>query len=451
MRYHFSGIAGAGVNPLARLVRAWGHDVQGSDRGFDRGQQAERRQQLEAEGIRIVAQDGAAITPAIDCMIYSTAVEQDTPELVAARRHGVALVPRPALLAEIVNAAQPGIAISGTAGKSTITGMVAWCLRQLGQPATILGGAALVGDDGPFTPGPAGGLVVAEACESDGTLPGYQPAIGLIHNITRDHGEVDEVKAQFEHFAARSQRLLVNAACPVATALAAQHPRAVRYGTGDPADLPLEIVSIGPWRSQGVLGLPEGDINLDLPQPGAHTLDNAAAALAVIRCLGLDVSAAAAALREFPGVVRRFQVLGTTDTGITVVDDYAHNGDKIRAAVEAAQAGCDRLVAVFQPHGFGPAKFLRPELKTLLPSLLRPQDRFCYAGIHYAGGTVAKDISSADLVSDLPANLAAAHAPDHAAVLAWVADTAIPGDTVLLMGARDPALPGLAKALYGLL
>jgi UDP-N-acetylmuramate-alanine ligase len=451
--FHFSGVAGAGMNPLARLMAAWGHAVQGSDRGFDQGHQGELRAALAAAGVRILPQDGSAVRPGIDRFIYSAAVEQDTPEVRAAKTHGIPLTARPGLLAEVVNAAGTGIAVSGTAGKSTVTGMLAWCLRRLGSPATILGGAALAGEgqQGGFAAGPQGGLVVAEACESDGTLPGYAPAIGIIHNITRDHGEISEVRGQFQTFAARSQRLLVNAACAESLAVAAGHPAAVRYGTGAAAELPLEIVSTGPDRSTGMLSLPEGDVTIDLPQPGAHNLENAAAALAAIRALGLDVRAAAEALAAFPGVHRRFEVIGTTDTGIRVVDDYAHNGDKIRAAITAAQAGCDRLLAVFQPHGFGPARFLRPELKDLLPGLLRAQDRFCYAEIFYAGGTVAKDLSSRDLTEDLPHRLKAAYAPDHEAVLRWAADTAIPGDTVLIMGARDPRLPQLARAVHDLL
>ena len=103
-----------------------------------------------------------------------------------------------------------------------------------------------------------------------------------------------------------------------------------------------------------------------------------------------------------------------------------------------AQQGSERIVAVFQPHGFGPARFMRPELAEMLPRLLRPRDRFCYAEIFYAGGTVARDVSSAVLAADLPPALGCAVAPDHDAVVDWVAREARPGDTVLLMGARDP-------------
>jgi UDP-N-acetylmuramate--alanine ligase len=118
-------------------------------------------------------------------------------------------------------------------------------------------------------------------------------------------------------------------------------------------------------------------------------------------------------LASFPGVTRRFEVIGTTPSGVRVVDDYAHNGEKIRAAIATAQAGAPRVLAVFQPHGFGPARFLRGELAALLPRLLRPEDRFCYAEIFYAGGTVTKDISSRALADDLPAGLRCGYAADH--------------------------------------
>ena len=156
-------------------------------------------------------------------------------------------------------------------------------------------------------------------------------------------------------------------------------------------------------------------------------------------------------VRGFPGVARRFQVVGITGDGIRVVDDYAHNAEKLRAAISVAQAGAERVVAVFQTHGFGPARFLRHELRELLPRLLRPQYSFCYAEIFYAGGTVARDVSSSMLADDLLPAIACGHAPDHVSVVAWVTATARPGDTALIMGARDPALPALARSILAAL
>src|SRR5437016_3700312 len=337
MRYHFSGVAGAGMNPLASLVRARGHDVQGSDRSFDQGKNQDIAARLRLLGIQLAPHDGTAVTRAIDRFVYSAAVEADTPEMRAAGALGLDRVSRSQLLAEVVNAGRPGVAVAGTSGKSTIVGMVAWLLRERGAAATVIGGAPLAdgGTGSCFMVGPAAGPVVVEACESDGTLVGYRP-------------------------------------------------------------------TVGPARACGILTHGETALRLDVPQPGLHNLENAAAAAVIAIELGVEPRAVAAGLGRFPGVARRFEVVGTTAAGIRVVDDYAHNAEKLRAAVTTAQAGAPRVVAIFQPHGFGPARFLRGELRELLPRLLRPQDRFAYLEVFYAGGTVTKDISSPMLAGDLP-------------------------------------------------
>jgi UDP-N-acetylmuramate--alanine ligase len=450
-RYHFSGVAGAGMNPLARLMRSRGHDVRGSDRAFDQGQNAEVERLLRSLGIALWPQDGTAITPDVDRFVFSTAVEADTPEMRAARALGVERVSRPQLLAEIVNDGRPGVAVAGTSGKSTVTGMLGWIVREAGLGATVLGGAALVGDGsgGCFAAGPADGPVIAEACESDGTLVGYRPAIGLVHNISRDHGEVDAVRGQFTAFADQSARLLVNVGCPEARVLA-RGRAALTYGVGAGADAVLSVVAPGPDRAEGVLRSAKGDLRLCIPQPGAHNLENAAAAALVALELGIVPGVVERALSRFPGVARRFELIGGA-RGIRVVDDYAHNGEKLRAAITTAQAGAARVVAVFQPHGFGPARFLRPELREMLPRVLRPQDRFAYLEVFYAGGTVTKDVSSRMLADDLPADLRCGHAADHGAAVDWIRGEARSGDTVLIMGARDPALPRLARTVLAAL
>ena len=447
-RYHFSGIAGAGMNPLAQLMRSRGHDVQGSDRSFDRGESADVETSLRRSGIVIKPQDGAAVTPDVDRFVFSTAVEADTPEMRTARALGIERVPRPALLAEIVNDGRPGVAIAGTSGKTTITGMLAWILRDAGVDATVIGGAALVGEGsgGCFSAGPADGPVIAEACESDGTLVDYHPAIGLVHNISRDHGEVDALRLQFAAFADHSARVLVNVGCHEAAALARSR-KALTYGTVSGADAVLTVSAPGPDRAVGSLRLGQREIALDVPQPGVHNLENAAAAALVAVELGLPPAAVGRALSRFPGVARRFEVIGTTANGIRVVDDYAHNAEKLRAAITTARAGSSRIVAVFQPHGFGPARFLRPDLRELLPRVLRPQDRFAYLEIFYSGGTVTKDVSSRMLADDLAPDVDCGYLSDHAAAVDWIRAEARVGDSVLIMGARDPSLPRLARAV----
>ncbi|MDW8373709.1 MAG: Mur ligase domain-containing protein [Planctomycetota bacterium] len=444
MTIHFSGIAGAGMNPLARLLAAWGERVQGSDRSFDAGQNREIRAALEAAGIRLWPQDGRAITAELRQVVYSSAVEAETAELRAARALGIPCQPRPELLAALLNRAQPGVAVSGTSGKSSVVGMLAWILRCLGVPASVLGGAALAGEGtaGLLVVGPRAGPLIAEACESDGSLVGYHPAIGVVHNISRDHGELDDLQRQFAQFAAQCRTLLVNADCPLAGAACAGRPQ-LTYGAAAGANLLLEPISAGPQRARGVLSIDGRDLTLDLPVPGEHTLSNAAAALAVVHALALDVAAAAAALASWPGVARRFEIVALSEGGVRVIDDYAHNPAKIAAAVRAAQLASDRVLCLFQPHGYGPAKLLRPDLARLLPELLRPQDAWLYLPIYYAGGTVTRDISSADLARDSGVDAVA----DRREALGWVCARVQPGDTVLIMGARDPTLPEFARAL----
>jgi len=297
---------------------------------------------------------------------------------------------------------------------------------------------------GCFGAGPVDGPVVAEACESDGTLVGYRPAVGLIHNISRDHGEVADVRAQFTTFAERSARLLVNAACREAAALAFGR-RALTYGVADDVHAPLRVLSSGPDRALGTPRVGGDEITLEVPQPGVHNLENAAAAALLAVELGIPSPTVASALSRFPGVGRRFEIIGVTADGIRVVDDYAHNGEKLRAAITTAQAGSARLIAVFQPHGYGPARFLRGELRELLPRILRVDDRFAYLEVFYAGGTVTKDVTGRMLADDLPG---CGYAADHAAAIEWIRAEARPGDTVLIMGARDPSLPRLARAVF---
>jgi UDP-N-acetylmuramate--alanine ligase len=440
------------MSPLAALMRLRGHVVQGSDRSLDQGKNAEIAASLRGLGVELHPHDGAAITAAVDRFVHSTAVEETTPEMRAAAALGLTRLTRPALLAEIVAAGRPGVAIAGTSGKSTVTGMLAWLLREARVPATVIGGAALVGEGrgGCLVAGPDGAPVIAEACESDGTLVGYRPAVGLIHNVSRDHAELAALRAQFAAFAANCQTLFVNTASAEALALAVPG-RTLTYGVGPDADAALVPERVGPDRALGTLQVEGRALTLDVPQPGLHNLENAAAAALVALRLGLAMPTIERLIARFPGVGRRFEVIGVTPSGIRVVDDYAHNADKLRAAITTAQAGGGRLVAIFQPHGFGPARFLRPELRELLARVLRPHDSFCYAEIFYAGGTVARDISSAVLAEDLRAFRDCAVAADHEAARRWAIGQARPGDTVLVMGARDPDLPALSRSIFAAL
>jgi UDP-N-acetylmuramate--alanine ligase len=452
MRWFFSGIGGAGMNPLAQLLLARGDEVVGSDRGFDQGHNQIVRQLLEQAGATIVPQDGSGIQPGFDRVVHSAAVEMTTPEMVAARALQLQLQPRPALLAELLNASPQGVAIAGSSGKSTVTGMLAWIMRETDRECSIVGGAALAESGaqhmGHCQVGGATAPIIAEACESDGSLVGYYPAIGLITSVTRDHGEIDDLLAQFRPMSQQSQTLVVGADCPVASSL--PHQQRLAVGWHEQAHWRLRDRWSDLDGNHAWLEVPDytESIQLSIPFPGEYQLTNAAYAVCISNLLGVPVRDAVRAVASFPGVARRFQLIGYTAEGGRVIDDYAHNGEKIAAAIAAAQEDAKRLLVLFQPHGFGPARFLRPELRQLWPALLRPQDKLCYPEIYYAGGTVAQDISSKDLAADVRG---AAYAADHPAAVAWAAEQAGPDDTILILGARDPRLGDLARAIHTIL
>src|SRR5262245_65656130 len=279
MRYHFSGIGGAGMSPLARLMRARGHAVQGSDRAFDAGANREAADALRAAGVELIPHDGRGVTAALDRFVFSTAVEAETPEMRAARALGLTTIARPALLAELVNTAHPGVAVSGTSGKSTVTGMIAWLARESGTAAAVIGGAALVGEGGGgcLVTGPVDGPVVAEADESDGTLVGYRPALGLIHSISRDHTELEPLRKQFATFATQCGRLFVNARCAESAALG-RDARATSYGVTAAAEALVTAARLDATRAGGVLRWRRPEVSIEVTRAGLDDLAHVAAA-----------------------------------------------------------------------------------------------------------------------------------------------------------------------------
>jgi UDP-N-acetylmuramate--alanine ligase len=196
-------------------------------------------------------------------------------------------------------------------------------------------------------------------------------------------------------------------------------------------------------------------VRFEVPQPGRYTVLNALAAIAMAREAGVTLVDMVEPLRGFAGVARRFVSVGTAG-GVEVIDDFAHNPDKIAAALGAARdrlAGTGgRVLAVFQPHGFGPTRFLRDELVAAFAGHLREADVLWLPEIFYAGGTVEKDISSADIVADIAARgRDARFCADRDDLPAAIAAEACPGDLALVMGARDPSLTSLARAILAAL
>jgi UDP-N-acetylmuramate--alanine ligase len=188
-------------------------------------------------------------------------------------------------------------------------------------------------------------------------------------------------------------------------------------------------------------------VRFEVPAPGAHTAQNALGAIAVCHALGVPMADMAAPLAHFRGVARRFQSLGSV-RGVEVVDDFAHNPAKIAAALATARLRARRVLAVYQPHGFGPTRFLREGFVDTFSERTEPQDRVWLLEIFYAGGTAQRDFSSADLVQEIVARgRQAEFAPSRDGLAARIAEVAEPGDLVLVMGARDPSLTTFARSV----
>lgn len=438
-KIHFVGIGGCGMSALAQFRALGGDAVTGSDRDFDRGGQADLKRALQDLGVVLFPQDGSGVDAGTAKLVVSGAIEADNPELVRARAHGVPVEHRADALAGQVSG-NSTLAVAGTSGKSTVTAMIFEILVAAQRSPSLITGAPLITLSRKGLVGNAfrgqSNLLVIEADESDGTLPRYHPWIGVLLNIGKDHKEIAELAELFSLFRSQSERCVVNADD---AGLARQAAGALTFGFtgGDLRGEHLDVMPDGSW-------FVAGGVEFNVPLPGRHNAENALAAAAAAQAAGASLNAAAAALSVYKGVARRFQYVGSA-RGIEVYDDYAHNPDKVRAMLAAAHLRAERVLAVFQPHGFGPTRFLRNEFIESFVAALGPRDVLWMPEIYYAGGTAVKDISAEDLTRPVQERgRDARFVADRAAIPAAIAREARAGDLVLVLGARDPSLSGFA-------
>ncbi|NLW34695.1 MAG: L,D-transpeptidase family protein [Syntrophorhabdus aromaticivorans] len=437
---HFAGIFGTGMSALAQYLRFEGIAVSGSDRLLASEDTASIRQALEGLGCSIVNQDGSGIDGDTDAVCVSTAIEESNPDIAAARTSDVPIVHRSDLLAALI-ASKRTIAVAGTSGKSTVTAMIFEFLTACGKSPSLISGAPLrrLEKQGLIGNAWSGGsdLLVVEADESDGTLVKYAPDAALILNISKDHKSVDEIRVLFRTLASQSAWTASNADDPILSTL----PATVRFGQDGPASWQPDREQLLPTSVK----LFRKGIEYHLPLPGGHSLENLRAALCVCEHFGCEGSTLADAVRNFEGVARRFAVT-ETEQNVHVIDDFAHNPAKIAAAVGAARGLSKRIIAVYQPHGFGPTRFLKDEYIATFRAVFRQDDSLYLLPIYYAGGTARKNISSEDIINGLgPVPFTAQTVRDRTELLNKLKAGARSGDCVLVMGARDPSLPALVK------
>ena len=442
-RFHYAGLGGAGMSALAQFQAMTGGVVSGSDRAFDHGERAGLRQQLERLGIAVVPQDGSGLGPDCAALVVSTAVEEQVPDVVAARAHAIPIIHRSELLAHFVGGHR-SIAVTGTSGKSTVAAMIFAILSGAGRDPSVITGADLPELQAQGLPGNAfagrSDLLVVEADESDGSLVRYAPAIGVILNLQRDHKEMTEVAAMFATLRARAREGLVVGDAENLDPFAGG---ALRFGFSARADIRGEDVELGPASSRFRVK----QAAFTLPVAGAHNVANALAAIATASLLGVALDEMVSPLAGFRGIGRRFQTVGKAH-GVEVIDDFAHNAEKIAAAIKTAKLRANRVLAIYQPHGYGPTRFLRKDFVATFARELEARDRLWMLEVFYAGGTATRDFSAADIVAEIGAHGANAEfAPSREWLIARIADAARPGDLVLVMGARDPSLSALARAI----
>ncbi len=456
--WFFCGIGGSGMLPLALILHGQGAEIAGSDRSRDQGRSPEKFTWLESLGFKLFPQDGSGISSAEQTLVASAAVEDTVPEMIRARELSCPRMSRAELLATLFNAASLGIAIGGTSGKSTVTGMIGWIMTVVGRDPTIMNGAVMknfVAEDAPFASARVGqgGVFVSEVDESDGSIALYQPRVAVLGNVSLDHKSLEELRELFGDFLGAAGVGAINLDDGETAALASRARSLVTFGIESAA----AMIGVGPGSiSEGPTSLAATILDrrdytthaLSLKVPGRHNLANALAAIAGVNAAGVPVAEAVAALAGFNGLARRFDIVGTSPSGITVIDDFGHNPDKVSATLDTLKVHTGRVIACFQPHGYGPLRQMGAELAEVFTRKLDPDDLIILCDPVYFGGTVDRSEGSERIVALIEA--AGGNAEYIAArgdCGARIVELARPGDRIVIMGARDDTLTVFARDL----
>ncbi|MCL2877195.1 MAG: UDP-N-acetylmuramate--L-alanine ligase [Acidobacteria bacterium] len=436
-KLHFTGIGGVGMSGIAELLLNLGCRVSGSD--LKPGPAIDR---LRALGGEIHIGHSADHVCRADVVVISSAVRQDNPEVVEARRRQIPVIPRAEMLAELMRL-KYGIAVAGAHGKTTTTSMIATVLVGGGlDPTAVIGGRLnAFGSNAKLG---LGEFLVAEADESDGSFLKLSPTIAVITNIDREHldhyADMDEIRSAFADFANKIPFYGAAIACVddanVRAILPRLERRVVTYGFSGQADVSashLEFHGFGSCCRVHHKGNVLGTLRLGVP--GKHGALNALAAVATALELDMPFEKTAAALAGFQNADRRFQIRGERN-GVLVVDDYGHHPTEITATLRAARQGCDRrIVAVFQPHRYSRLQALEDEFSRAF----NDADALIALPVYPAGEEAIPGVDAERLVERIrqSGHRDVTYAPDSDAALRILHDRTGDGDLVLTLGAGD--------------
>ncbi len=448
LKIFFSGIGGSGMSALAAFMADKGHTVSGSDRAFENNPYHPACAALKSKGVTIFPQDGSGIEESLDLVVFSTAVETDRPEYAKAHALKLPVKTRPEFLSQIVSEYRT-IAVAGTSGKSTTSGMLAYLMSQLGMEPNFIGGGRVKQFRTASNPGNSitgsSDLLVIEACESDGSIVDYLPEHTIILNLELDHHSVSETASMFEKLMNNTRGLKVlNADDSNLLSISADCMKnAITFSISDPSQFRAENINYQPLYTEFSLSGKSFKLSL----PGEYNLSNALACISLLSGMGTDLRDISKALPDFNGIERRFDV-HLVDRDHLVVDDYAHNPHKITAMMQAAARLREKICYIFQPHGFGPTRMMKNEYIEAFSHGLRKEDHLILLPIFYAGGTASKDISSHDLAAGIKKNGKSVEVVEDRNMIIKNLDK---WDNYIIMGARDETLSSFARSIALLL
>ncbi|HPN83942.1 MAG TPA: Mur ligase family protein [Victivallales bacterium] len=463
MKIYFVGICGIGMSGIAQAFRSMGYDVAGSDREISEdGVNSDLLSYLHGIGIEIFPQNGTFIKKFHpDFIVYSTAIEENNPDFKCSQ--GVKRIHRSEALRMIIenSSEKISIAVTGVSGKTTVSAWIADALETLSSdPSAIIGGksAKFAKNKAPgnFRAG-KGRFLVIEADESDKSILNYAPDYAVILNTGPDHYPVQEQNEVFAKFARSAKKGLIcstelsklisgNSKVPVACFGEIKNRK-----SGNRLFMLREYLTPKSTKSHNAEAVLEEDgkeIRLELPVPGIHNAINACAVLTTLSAIGLKGDNINA-VQSFGGVARRFNILGRTSNGALVVDDYAHNPDKISSCILGAKELSDgKVFFIFQPHGYGPLGFMREPLEASLKKSLGKDDTFIMLPVFYAGGTSSFKPRSEEVIAGFSRNgIKNCEFRNSRRDAELLISKAGKNDVIVISGARDESLSTWAKNL----
>lgn len=450
----FIAASGNGISPLEQIMIKKGFTVYGSDISFDEGRDKNRKEALQKVGLNIIPQDGSGISPDIQTLYISSIINEANPDVVAAHKYGIPIKKRSDLLAEIFAQYKKGIAVGGTAGKTTTTAMIGYMLDTLGLRPCMVNGGMLCNFEGceglpNYIYNENTDYCVIEADESDGSIQKYRPYIGIINNISRDHTTIEKLIEYFSNFANHiSHALIINKDCPLGSQIKSSSAKVVTFSTKDPS-ADIYATNIKAVKDGVEYELEGRKFKLNLI--GTFNVANALSAIAACVMSGIDKFEAAKALEGFKGVKVRLEKIGTTQNDITIYNDFAHNPRKLEASISALKEHPGRVIAMYQPHTPFSVTNNRAEISKVFADTLGTDDILIMQEIYEL--TPSDDISSNDVIEDVKklGHKNAVFFKTREPLREFILNHAQKGDKIVIMGAHDNSLADFSRELYSLL